>query len=1068
MPASHKHRLPFHLRFFFTLRLIGAAFGLSWAGLLVGQPIISEFMASNDSTVQDDDGDFSDWIEIHNPGDSSINLAGWYLTDDADEKTKWQFPAITLEADAYLLVFASDEDRTDPAAPLHTNFRLSAGGEYLGLIRPDGITVASEFAPEYPGQTADISYGITQPAPGAGEPELGFFTEPTPGASNGGSDSILILDEVVFSRTSGPFIGDTSLTLSGAQDDQVIRYKIVAPSAAGGAFENPTAADPLYTAPIPLTESVVIRAAIFSADGERFGPMSTHHFLEVDDSSPDRVDTFSSQLPLIVFDNHGFGPMERDRIARPAWLYTFWQEPNVPTSITETPDLAAGLEFEVRGQTSSLFPKKSYRFDLVDYLGLKIEESLTGRANFNEWAVIGPWDYDRSYLRNALTYGLSNSMGRWAADTRLVEAFLNADGDALELSDYVGVYVITDQLEIEPGRLDIEEISAADNSGEDITGGYALEIDEIDERKHSWLTDNGYPNELGARFLIDTPKIDAITPEQIDYIQSYVQSLEDALITGSEQNWSNRSYLQYMDRASWIDYHLLNTFVKNVDFFWRGSKFYKDRGKRLMAGPVWDFDRSLGSSDPRDDNPEEWNATPFTDQGYAVNFWTEQWFNYITADPDYVQGWFDRWQEVRTGPFTDEALSARLRDLADQIGPAAAARDAARWPTNQSEQGDFAAEIDFMEDWLLTRANWIDGNHPAPPTVLDNPDGSTTVTPQLGTELIYTVNGADPRLSGGAIAPDALRSSVPVEFPSGSLFRARAYAQSDRPAPNTSWSRAVPGSIGAPYQPAPRLVNLSSRALVQAGDNILISGLAINHADNKRVLLRGIGPTLRNFGVTDALSDPVIRVFDANGTLVAENAGWSDAENAEDVSDTAERLGAFPLAENSGDAALLIELPVGRYTVHLDSVSGTNGTGLTEAYEVDDLGSLLNISVRGTIDGTVSPLIAGFVVTGDQPKRVLIRGVGPSLADFGVSDFINDPSLRIESGGETVATNDDWHEGDTTLMAAVNQRVGAFNLDENSADAAVVVTLPPGVYTAVIAGADGDAGLALVEVYEVE
>jgi len=122
---------------------------------------ISEFLAVNQTGLDDEDRDEEDWIEIHNAGTSAVSLEGWYLTDKADDPTRWKFPAVTLGPDAYLIVFASGKDRRDPAGVLHTNFKLSGDGEYLGLVRPDGVTVASEYAPAYPLQAPDVSYGLS-------------------------------------------------------------------------------------------------------------------------------------------------------------------------------------------------------------------------------------------------------------------------------------------------------------------------------------------------------------------------------------------------------------------------------------------------------------------------------------------------------------------------------------------------------------------------------------------------------------------------------------------------------------------------------------------------------------------------------------------------------------------------------------------------------------------------------------------------------------------------------------------------------------------------------------------
>ncbi|HNS22343.1 MAG TPA: CotH kinase family protein [Sedimentisphaerales bacterium] len=123
---------------------------------------ISEFMAVNDTGLDDADRDESDWIEIHNAGADRANLQGWYLTDSAGNLAKWQFPEVFLDPDAYLVVFASGKDRRDPAGELHTDFKLSGSGEYLGLVRPDGVTVVSEFSPAFPPQAPDVSYGLVE------------------------------------------------------------------------------------------------------------------------------------------------------------------------------------------------------------------------------------------------------------------------------------------------------------------------------------------------------------------------------------------------------------------------------------------------------------------------------------------------------------------------------------------------------------------------------------------------------------------------------------------------------------------------------------------------------------------------------------------------------------------------------------------------------------------------------------------------------------------------------------------------------------------------------------------
>ncbi|MBX3409755.1 MAG: CotH kinase family protein [Phycisphaeraceae bacterium] len=155
----------------FSTRLIHAALALvtpvCLAGMASAQPVyITEFMASNSSFIADDDGDFSDWLELHNAGAQPVNLDGWFLSDNANNKQKWRIPAIVLSPGEHRVIWASNKNRTNPAAPLHTNFALSADGEYLGLTRPNGITVEFQYAPTFPAQQSNVSYGISTDAPG--------------------------------------------------------------------------------------------------------------------------------------------------------------------------------------------------------------------------------------------------------------------------------------------------------------------------------------------------------------------------------------------------------------------------------------------------------------------------------------------------------------------------------------------------------------------------------------------------------------------------------------------------------------------------------------------------------------------------------------------------------------------------------------------------------------------------------------------------------------------------------------------------------------------------------------
>ena len=176
--------------------------------------VINEFMASNDSTLADEDGQFSDWIELHNNGASAVDLSNWYLTDDQTQLAQWQLPATSIAAGAYLVVYASGKDRASSGSQLHTNFKLSSGGEYLALVLADGVSVADSYSPEYPQQYTDISFGSNQ-----------YYNKPTPGSlNNAGVDGII--EEVAFSLQHGFYNSSQTLNLSTATANAEIRYTL--------------------------------------------------------------------------------------------------------------------------------------------------------------------------------------------------------------------------------------------------------------------------------------------------------------------------------------------------------------------------------------------------------------------------------------------------------------------------------------------------------------------------------------------------------------------------------------------------------------------------------------------------------------------------------------------------------------------------------------------------------------------------------------------------------------------------------------------------------------------------
>ena len=206
--------------------------------------LISEFVARNTSSFVDQFEERSDWIELYNPTQDSIAVSGWHLTDDVQDLAKWPLPDVSIPAKSFQIVFSSGRNLNDPAAPLHSNFRLNRSGEYLGLVAPDG-TVAHEFAPTYPEQFPDISYGVTFEGEVAMPTQFRYFAEPTPEAPNG-LGRLGLADSVSFDIEHGFFDAPILVQLSTTTPGAEIRYSTdgsVPTADTGKSYEGPLQVD---------------------------------------------------------------------------------------------------------------------------------------------------------------------------------------------------------------------------------------------------------------------------------------------------------------------------------------------------------------------------------------------------------------------------------------------------------------------------------------------------------------------------------------------------------------------------------------------------------------------------------------------------------------------------------------------------------------------------------------------------------------------------------------------------------------------------------------------------------
>lgn len=259
------------------------------------------------------------------------------------------------------------------------------------------------------------------------------------------------------------------------------------------------------------------------------------------------------------------------------------------------------------------------------------------------------------------------------------------------------------------------------------------------------------------------------------------------------------------------------------------------------------------------------------------------------------------------------------------------------------------------------------------------------------------------------------------------------------------------------FSGAAALQNISARAHVFTGERVLIGGFILGGAENKTVLIRGIGPSLAHFGISMALADPTLELHDHTGALIASNDNWKDTQESAIVA-----TGLPP--SNDLESAILVTLAPGAYTAVLQGKAMTTGIGLMEIYDVDQTvnAELTNLSARGFVGVGDDVLIGGAIIRGVSsiPARILVRAIGPTLIPPGVTTPLLDPTLSLfDAQGNLIATNDNWRDSQQAEIFAT----GLAPADDR--ESAILALLSPGSYTAIVAGKGVATGVALVEFY---
>jgi hypothetical protein len=248
---------------------------------------------------------------------------------------------------------------------------------------------------------------------------------------------------------------------------------------------------------------------------------------------------------------------------------------------------------------------------------------------------------------------------------------------------------------------------------------------------------------------------------------------------------------------------------------------------------------------------------------------------------------------------------------------------------------------------------------------------------------------------------------------------------------------------------------------VETGDKLMIGGFIITGNTPKKVVIRGLGPSLASFGITDFLADPTLELRSSSGALLQQNDNWKDSQQAE-----IQATGLQP--SNDRESAIVTTLVPGNYTALLTGKGGTTGVGTVEVYDAN-IGAdsqLANLSTRGFVQTGNNVMIAGFTLgNGAGSTDIAIRGIGPSLSSVGLSNVLADPTLELrDSNGTLMISNDDW-QSDPVSAGKLTAHGLALS---NSKESGIYTTMTPGQYTAIIAGKSGGTGIGLIEIYHVQ
>ena len=782
------------------------------------EPVISEFLAKNNSVLADQNGDFEDWIEIHNPSTNAVSLNEWSLTDDPAALTKWQFPNVTLAANEYRVVFASSKNRT--SGELHTNFKLDDAGEYLALVRPNH-SVAQEFTTNFPQQSPDVSFGLFNNT-------LQFFDPPTPRAANR-QGYVGEVADTKFNVDHGFFTDPITVELSTATVGATIRYTTngSTPTATTGT---------VYTAPLAISRTTVLRAAAFKT-GLLSSDVDTQTYLFLADvlrQSPNEeappgfpVSVNGQDLdygmdPTIV-NSATYGPQMIAALKAIPSFSLVTDLPNLfdpargiyvnaiqdgiawerPTSIELlNPDGSDGFQanagLRIRGGYSRTpgNPKHAFRLFFREQYG----DSNLGYPLFGNDSAEVIQQFD---LRTSQNYSWS-----FTADARatFIDDIFSRDtqrdlGQPYTRGEFYHLYINGQYW----GLYQTQERSEADYA-ESYFGGDEEDYDVIKVEAGPY-TINATDGNLDAwKRLWDGANAIAASTNETDRYNKFLK-LQGKNPDGTD----NSNFEVLLDVDSLIDDQLLNFCTGNLDgpvsaFFGNGSpnNWYGIRSR--VADQRQGFQFFAHDSEHTLLNPQENRLGPFG-AGATIDKSSPQWIHQQLMNvAEYRVQFGDRAQQLlfNGGALTQEKVTERFQTRVDEIqlaviaesarwgdskfGPGTAPFTQANWQTavNNVINNYFRLRRDVLIQQLRNATLYAGGAAPlfsslnAP--VLNQQGGQ--VTPDFGAvlsgsggQIEYTLDGSDPRLVGGGLSPNAILftpgSGHTIPIHESGLLRAR-------------------------------------------------------------------------------------------------------------------------------------------------------------------------------------------------------------------------------------------------------------------------------------------------------